>query len=331
MAATSGSPNSAEWHAWRAAGIGASDAPVIAAASGLCDPASWMSTVHKLWLVKTGQAEGPAYNAAMRRGTNGEGPARDAVEKATGLLVYPVFGEMDTYPVLRASFDGMDFDGNTIVEIKCPNQTVHDLAKNGEIVGYYVPQLIHQSMVAWGLPSKEWNNKLAIFASFVPETRELALVHRTGRELYTNFDVDTLFSAEKDFWASVCSGIPACGLDFLKKADEYKIMDAKFELVKKEHESLKMELVEMLGKKRQIEGGGVRVLKSSSKGGTDWEKVARKLAEDFNVPTTKLDELIVTFRKKDQSKTYVTVDKPPQLPNCVDAPSSVGLAMELTT
>jgi len=84
-----------------------------------------MSSVHKLWLIKTGQSEGPTVNAAMRRGTKWESAARIAVEKATGIVIAPVFGEMDENPFVRASFDGMDFLQTSLVEIpgghpKCP-------------------------------------------------------------------------------------------------------------------------------------------------------------------------------------------------------------------
>lgn len=305
----SGSPNSAEWHAWRAAGIGASDAPVIAAGIGLCEPASWMSSVHKLWLLKTGQSEGPKYNAAMRRGTNGEGPARIAVEKKTGLFVSPIFGEMDDSPVLRASFDGMDFLGSTLVEIKCPNQKVHELAKDGEIVGYYVPQLVHQSLVAWGLPGKWWDNKLAIFASFVPETGDLALVHKTGRELYKEFDVELLYKSELDFWSTVTTGKPACGDEFLAKARVFKEVNARFELVEAERDAARAELVLLLGEKLRLDGEDVSVFKVEAKGSTDWEKIAKKLAGDHKVSAEDLELLVNGNKKKGRKSVNVTVGK----------------------
>lgn len=307
---SSGSPNSAAWHAWRAAGVGASDAPVIAAGAGLIEPADWMSSVHKLWLIKTGQSEGPAVNAAMRRGTKWEPDAREEVEKATGIIIAPVFGEMDEAPFVRASFDGMDFLGNSIVEIKIPSQKVHQMAKNGVIVPYYVPQLVHQGMTAWGPPGAAWDNKLAIFASYVPETKDLALVHKTGRELYQEFDVDQLYLSEREFWKSVQSRMALCGDEFLALAAQYKRADEVYQIADQEREKVRQQIVDMLGERDLLEGGGVRALRSERAGSVDWEKVVKKLATDFTIPEETIVKLKESIRKKGSSSITITVEKP---------------------
>ena len=307
---SSGSPNSAAWHAWRGAGVGASDAPVIAAGAGLIEPAEWMSSVHKLWLIKTGQSEGPTVNAAMRRGTKWESAARIAVEKATGIVIAPVFGEMDENPFVRASFDGMDFLQTSLVEIKIPSQKVHQMAKNGIIVPYYVPQLVHQGMTAWGPPGKSWDNKLAIFASYVPETQDLALVHKTGRELYQEFDVDQLYLSEQEFWRSVQSRMALCGDEFLALAAQYKRVDEAYQVADQEREKVRMQIVDMLGERDLLEGGGVRALRSERAGSVDWEKVVKKLATDFTIPEETIVKLKESIRKKGSSSITITVEKP---------------------
>lgn len=301
----SGSPGTAAWHEWRANGIGASDAPIIAAHAGLIEPASWMSSQHKLWEQKLGLALKPKVNAAMRRGTDGEAAARDAVERATGLVLYPVFGEMEVSPFIRASFDGMDFDNSIIVEIKCPSKGVHDLAKSGKVVSYYLPQLAHQALVAWGLPGDLWENKTMVFASFVPETNDLACVQMTGVELMSLFPVNELYAAEKLFWTSVEARQPPCGVDFLTLAAQYREIAKRFALVETELENSKNRLKDFLGEQTRMEGGGVLVFKSTAKPSVDWEAVARKVAETTGAASELIEAAKLACLKKARTSTYI--------------------------
>jgi putative phage-type endonuclease len=173
---SSGSPDNDAWHAWRAQHLGASDAPVIAAGRGLCSKPSWARALHALWLEKTGQLPPQKSNFAMNRGRQYEETARLAYEAKTGEMVSPCFGECEPFPQLSASFDGMSLDGNTIVEIKVPSAKVHEMAKNGQVVDYYVPQIAHQALVAWGMPESWGNDKRAFFVSYDPDKDELVIV-----------------------------------------------------------------------------------------------------------------------------------------------------------
>lgn len=309
FSSASGSPGTLAWHAWRAQGIGASDAPIIAAHHGLVEPADWMCSQHKLWEMKMGLTAKPAVNAFMLRGTKFEAQARTAVEQATGLMLSPVFGEMLESPILRASFDGMTFDGLTIVEIKIPSDKVHELAKSGVIVGYYVPQLIHQALVAWGLPGPNWTDKRMIFASFVPETGDLALVQKTGDELARDFNVDVLYQGELRFWASVQTGTPECGSPFLDLAAQYRETEKRFVAIEAEKTALRAQLIDMMGKQDRIEGGGVTVFKTISKAAVDWEKVAVSVAALGKLDPSMIEAAKLTCLKKPKNSTYVTVPK----------------------
>ena len=309
FSSASGSPGTLAWHEWRAQGIGASDAPIIAAHHGLVEPAAWMCSQHKLWEMKMGLREKPEVNPFMLRGTKFEALARMAVEKATGLMLSPVFGEMLESPIIRASFDGMTFDGLTIVEIKIPSEKVHELAKSGVIVGYYVPQLVHQALVAWGLPGPGWADKRVIFASFVPETGDLALVQKTGDELARDFNVDVLYQGELRFWASVQSGMPECGSPFLDLAAKYRETEKRFVAIETEKEALRAELIDMLGKHERIEGGGVTVYKTTSKASVDWEKVAISVSALGKLDPSVIEAAKLTCLKKPKSSIYITVPK----------------------
>lgn len=126
----SGSPDCPEWHTWRSQGLGGSDAGVIAAAENIiADPPKWFKSANQLWELKTGKKEDDFKgNWATRRGQAGEAIIRELYEKKTGLYVSPIFGEMDSWPVLRSSFDGVTLDAGVITEIKCPGEAVYSMA-----------------------------------------------------------------------------------------------------------------------------------------------------------------------------------------------------------
>lgn len=131
---------SAEWLAWRRQGIGGSDAAAIMGVS------PW-TTALELWRMKCGLAPEPEVNAAMRRGTAMEPVARAAYEKATGNIVEPYLVVHDEYDFIRASLDGLSFDGDLAIEIKCPGRSAHNEAKEGQVPNYYLPQVHHILMV----------------------------------------------------------------------------------------------------------------------------------------------------------------------------------------
>ncbi len=131
-----GSP---EWLEFRRLHIGASDAATI---MGL-NP--WHSKL-QLWQEKClGWTK--EVNSAMRRGTEMEEQARKAYELQTGTLVCPMVAEDDGFPFISASFDGVSFDLQRIVEIKC-GKASHKLAQHGEIPRYYLAQCQQQMYVA---------------------------------------------------------------------------------------------------------------------------------------------------------------------------------------
>jgi putative phage-type endonuclease len=169
----SGSPDCPEWHMWRLGGIGGSDAPILAANAGLVKRAKWMDSIQTLWEMKTGKRGPKTANKAMIRGREYENAARVAYEHSTGNLVNSAFGEDDKLSFVRASFDGLSFDGNLIVEIKVPGEHTMKLVREGQIPEHYLPQLAHQAVVAWGEPGQSWVGNACHFAAYVPETREL--------------------------------------------------------------------------------------------------------------------------------------------------------------
>ena len=105
--------NTAEWHRWRQQGLGASDAPVIMGEAAFKTP-------RMLWSIKTGRAQEDAPGPAARRGRELERLARRAYEQEVGIQMEPLCLVHDQLEWMRASLDGLSFDGSTVLEIKCP-------------------------------------------------------------------------------------------------------------------------------------------------------------------------------------------------------------------
>lgn len=293
-----GSP---EWLRWRYAGIGSSDAAQIAAHHGMCEKADWMSSLDALYQEKITGIDKQKQNFVMRRGKNGEAPARLACEARIGIPVMPICAAMDENPRIRASFDGISFDGLRTVEIKCPSAGVHELAKKGTIVGYYVPQIVHQGLVAWGLPERWPEDALIHFYSYVPETKDGALV--TVRAWDLRDYASELYKHELAFLTQLDRQVPPCGEDYLGLAMEYASLDAQIKALKERQEALKDVMIALATKRKvkTLQGAGVTLLKAQRAGTVDY---ARLIAE-YSIPSDEVQR----YRKKSSEFWQVRTDK----------------------
>ncbi len=131
-----------EWLSWRLRGIGSSDAPVIVGDS------PW-NTAKTLWEVKTGRRGEEPDNLAKRRGRELEATARAAYEAEVGEQMEPHCLIHDQFDWMRASLDGLSFDGSLLLEVKCPLKLRdHQTALEGKIPEHYYAQLQHQLEVS---------------------------------------------------------------------------------------------------------------------------------------------------------------------------------------
>ena len=105
--------NTLDCQRWRQQGLGASDAPVIMGEAAFKTP-------RMLWLIKTGRMQEDAPGPAARRGRELEHRAREAYEQEVGIQMEPLCLVHDELEWMRASLDGLSFDGTIVLEIKCP-------------------------------------------------------------------------------------------------------------------------------------------------------------------------------------------------------------------
>ena len=141
-----GSP---EWLAYRLSMRNASETPAVLGLS------PW-TTPYQLWLQKTGRIV-QAVNAAMKHGTDTEPAARLVYEVQTGNIMQPLVMRDGPY---SASLDGMNLEGNLIVEIKCPvrgqDSTLWKEVTNNLVPSHYAVQIQHQMMVSGAATADLW-------------------------------------------------------------------------------------------------------------------------------------------------------------------------------
>jgi len=101
------------WLTWRKEGIGASESSALLRMSKYDSPMD-------IWEQKTARAFPKIVNFDMQRGINLEEEARHKFQSLMGRMFFPICGERDDLPFVKASFDGIDCNHEYFVEIKCP-------------------------------------------------------------------------------------------------------------------------------------------------------------------------------------------------------------------
>lgn len=130
-----------EWHAHRARYRNASETAAVMGVS------PWQ-TPYQLWALRTGRSR-QEVTPAMARGTALEPQARQAYEELTGQVMQPLVLVEGDY---SASLDGMTFDGQMILEIKCPmkgrESSLWKAVAEEKVPEHYGWQIEHQLMVS---------------------------------------------------------------------------------------------------------------------------------------------------------------------------------------
>lgn len=254
--------NRQEWLKLRKNFIGASDAPVIM--NGI----HFNKTPYSLWQEKLGLKGEEVDSKVKRYGREMEESARQEYEKYTGNIMTPQMVFHEKHKFMMATLDGLDFNGEIAVEIKCPGIQDHETALEGRIPEKYYPQLQHQ-LACINI------NQLHYF-SFREGKGVLIEVQRD--EAY----IESLYQKEGTFWDKVMT-LTAPELterDYQQMEDpEWKEVAARWakrqQLLKALAEEDKADralLVKLAGDASAI-GHGVRVSKIVRKGNVDYKAI----------------------------------------------------------
>ena len=254
--------NTPEWHRWRRQGIGASDAPVIMGETPFKTPKT-------LWSMKTGRLQEDPAGPAAQRGRELERFARLAYERQTGILMEPLCLVHQEFEWMRASLDGLSFDGSTLLEIKCP-LSLRDRAsaQEGRVPSQYHAQLQHQLEVAGAERAHYWSfhGTDGILIEIGPDrdyAKRLVEAEAAFWQLVKEDRWPELANAELDLSADP---------DWRQAALRYREVKLRLESAAFEERKLRRMLAG-LATARRTYGCGVEVLMSSRRGAVDYSAV----------------------------------------------------------
>jgi len=284
--------NSPEWLQFRQTHIGASDI------SSIIEVSPW-KTLYQLWTEKK-EKSFPTFkpNAAMKYGTMMEPIVRDMFIAKTGVSYSPQVHECDVWNVACASLDGISFDGTKLIEIKCPNRKVIEMARNEKIPEYYFCQ------IQWSLLCTK--AEVCSYICYDREAKELIHFDVKKNEKYQN----NLLKKAKEFWESLQNDTPPedsdekwhhnTEADYINAANEYIHLSTKIEHLKTLKEEVKKKIVSLVDNKN-TRGAGLKVCYCEGKATLN----QAKLHKDLNL--TK--EFIRSYSEK--SKPFWTIKLDP--------------------
>ena len=305
-----------EWMAWRDGGLTATDARVLLGQ----DPEK---TPYTLWCEKTGRMAKKDLSAvpAVRYGVSHENVARELYNDKFNDLVTPCCGEYDADHRFRASFDGIDLHGHP-VEFKCPlpdGETLKDVKANKEkSVAYkqYYPQVQHQLLVSGSSfghlvfyeEKPEGGDKPALY-TFVIERDERMIkeILTKGKAFLEHLEKDTPPErAQGDLYTP--KGEEA--YKWMEVATLYKEIVPQLEALTAKRDTLKKQLIELLGQETAVNFGGIAMTVSQSKPSVDYKAalkglLGRDLTEEETKKYLKSGASRVLIRIVDEGKSPI--------------------------
>lgn len=299
------SQRSDAWRQWRSQGVSASEAAIVMNRSPYKTP--WRLWAEKIGLVLEASLDN---NPLIRAGIQQEPEALQRFEDKHDLMLLPLCGESERYPLMRASFDGLS-EANEPVEIKCPHETTFlDVLLNREASeGYqlYWCQVQQQLLVS-------------------EAQRGFLFFYHQGQDVEFEIQRDETFLTElvdtaMDFWSAVKSKkeppkdperdlyMPhgEVELQWQQLAATYRqraltILDLKSQLNQLEDEQSRIEdtLVALMGDYVAAEHSGVRISRFQSQGAIDYKAALQALQPDAQTSTLEV------YRKPPATRVRVT-------------------------
>lgn len=266
---------SAEWLQWRKGGIGSSEA------STLMNLNPWQN-IDQLWLSKLDEIDEQKDNWAMKRGRMLEPMVRQKYIKESGIIVLSLIAEHNEHDFIRASFDGINLETCTMIEIKCPGHKDHAEAVKDCVPAKYYPQLQWQLMVS--------GYEHAQYVSYRENDFRVVTVKK-DKELQ-----QTLLDKAMWFWDLVKTKTPPSdplSSDVEDLFKEYASLKAQANLIDDEIEYLKNQIKEVV-KDKPISANGFRGQWIERKGSVDYNAIPALKEIDLEIyrkPTSKIFDL----------------------------------------
>jgi len=256
---------STAWHKHRALHANASEAATIMGASPW-EPDTW----YKLWQLKTGRIKQAAAAPHLQRGAEMETKARAAYEKLTGNIMQPMVLKKDGW--LSASLDGISFNGDLVLEIKCPSggdkSNTWQRALASSVPEHYYWQVQHQLHVSDAPVVHFWvfDGEKGLLIEQTPSADDQRKLIQTWRNfwLYIKNDVPPELT-DKDTWLRDDA-------KWAVAADAYKAAKEAVRLAQESAEAARRMLIGMADHPR-VAGAGVTVTKYWQEGRINYAAV----------------------------------------------------------
>lgn len=181
---------SPEWLAWRATGLGSSDAPVLVHGK------HYKTTRQDLLKIKAGLMKAPVVSGwAVEQGVRNEPLLLEWSRQGLGVKAQPVCMVSERYPWLKSSKDGWDGDTGTIFEIKVIGREKHAMARQGLIPEDFLPQVHHQWLATDG------EAKRVVYVSYCqhvpPRESKAVVIYQPSQNLLNELlDLEITFMRE---------------------------------------------------------------------------------------------------------------------------------------
>jgi len=299
------SQRSPEWRLWRSQGLSASEASIIMGRSPYKTP--W-----RLWAEKTGLVlEQPLdNNPLIRLGIETEAIALQCFEEKHEVLLLPLCGESDLYPLMRASFDGLS-ENNEPVEVKCPHETTFlDVLLNREQAAAY--QLywcqVQQQLLVADAPRGflffyhqgqavefEIARDEAFLTLLIATAMDFWSAVKTGKEPPKDTERDLYLptAAAEQQWQQLAA-------DYRQNAVQIVDLKARLKALELQQTGIEQTLVGLMGEFMSAEHSGLRVNRFQVQGSIDYKAV-------LNAKLPKLPEAVLeAYRKKPANRVRIT-------------------------
>ena len=278
---------SKEWLDWRRTVITGTDCPSIMGSSKY-------QTAYKCWQRKLGLVEEQYCNAAMARGKKLEPVAREDFIKKTGINMIPIVAQSTEIDFLGASLDGISDRNDALLEIKCGNEKLHNMAKDGQIPDYYMDQIQHQLLVT-GLD-------ICFYYSFNGQDGEIVEVKKDAAF------ADKFLPKAKAFWKGIIYFEPPSltmedycnmndNLDWQKYAKMYQEIDASTKALEDKKDYLRKKIIELCADNSSY-GAGIKAMKTTIKGRIAYDEIPEMQGVD-----------VEKYRKQSSSSWKILIDK----------------------
>ena len=262
--------NSPEWHARRERGIGASEIPTIMGENPYGSARAW-------WEIRTGRRQKQFDNAFMAHGRANEAMVRTAYAKVLGEPIEPCTYESLLCPVLHASLDGITFDEDIAVEIKCPKTPkVYEAALSGVVPPVYYGQVQAQLFVTG---AREAHFVVYYEKARMEENLHLVVVRVKPNPEYLGQMLDTV----SVMWARVKANAwePGVGNEYYtSQNEEFQMFARQWHELKEQAgpleaalEKCESNLKRLAAGKKSIEGCGIRISEVNKKGNVDYSSI----------------------------------------------------------